>query len=124
MNEVNPYQPSVRDQTRDSSVSEISIPADPSPLWRGIIVGAIVGGAFGLLMFVLLLIVLRPFGLEPDPFFVRLDVEKWLILVALFLAGPLLFGMVSGAAGFWFGDLLLRRFPWLRNWLRLGSSPK
>ena len=117
MNEQNPYQPSFRGQKRDSSVSQISIPPDSSPLLRGAKVGAMVGGFFGLLMFVLLLIVLRPFGAEPVSLFGRLEVDKLLFLVALLFGVPLLFGMVSGAAGFWFGDVVLRRFPSLLKWL-------
>jgi hypothetical protein len=118
MNEQNPYQPSFRVQERDLSVSDISVPPDSSPLLRGAKVGAIVGGFFGLLMFVLLLIVLRPFGVGQGSFFGRLEVGKWLVLVALFFGVPFLFGMVFGAAGFWVLDVVLRRFPLLRNWLQ------
>lgn len=118
MKEENPYQPSFRAQLRDSSVSHISIPPDSSPLLRGAKVGAMVGGFFGLCMFVLLLIVLRPFGAEPVSLFGRLEVDKLFVLVSLFFGVPLLFGMVSGAAGFWFGEMVLRRLPLLRGWLR------
>lgn len=118
MNEQNPYQPSFRVPKRDLSVSDIAVPPNSSPLLRGAKVGAIVGGFFGLLMFALLLIVLRPFGVEPGSFFERLEVDKLLVLVALFFGVPLLFGMVFGAAGFWVGDVVLRRFPLLRNWLQ------
>ena len=115
MNEQNPYEPSVRGQNRDLSVSHTSKPRDSSPLFRGAKVGALVGGLLGLLMFVLLLIVLRPS--KPVSLFGRLEAVKWLVLVALFFGVPLLFGMVSGAAGFWVGDMVLRRFPLLRKWL-------
>ncbi|MBM3965182.1 MAG: hypothetical protein FJ308_08975 [Planctomycetes bacterium] len=118
MNEQNPYEPTCRGVTTDNSPQIETSPLAVSPLWRGARVGAALGGFFGFLTLSSMLMIFRPFRPNADSVYSVLKMDEWIVVAGLFLAVPSLFGMFFCASGFWLGDIVLRRFSFLRNWLR------